>query len=611
MKRFAFAVCLLLPMALFAAKKPEALTLDALGAALTEPNHVFGRALEAADLGQRVVVVWRISSFVDPVAKAEQNETKLDEGDENGPFEKLKAQTKLIQRASKGALRDGRLLVIAVDPQPADPELRRFRTDAIRRLKPYFPVYSIEAESQYFGPDGVMRGTVSDWATFTEGRLVDALKDTPEYIPGRIVTFVTESHEAVSKRLVEGKNVEQVLVQLRREASGKGEKAEEAQRMLAAVDAHLQGMGAAIEKDLKAEPSRALERIAVLAKTSPSQARKYIGALNALRRDPAIKQLVAVRAFLSAANRGKVGRGDMGRTADAMTKRLQPLTQNANAAIAADASTLIAALEPFSSASLDAAQDDVRAQVRGRRAKEAEERRKKEDKADGPPPAKRDTAGSVMASLAGASVVAPLMEELNRLDDASCNYETLRNNFAKHAQQEGERGVAAKAVIDTINGQRQSYLNDMRRILREGKPLDLYIKGDWEKILTVNYPSLGHTGEGRAALKMLRDSEIRAIFGIYDDVTNGKARREEDESNEAYAVSQTQYLQTKYKALRKYRGTRSAYGKLCVKQLDEMGLTDAAIQAKLTELDNQLKAQKNALKEAEKRRDEARRRRDD
>ena len=94
-------------------------------------------------------------------------------------------------------------------------------------------------------------------------------------------------------------------------------------------------------------------------------------------------------------------------------------------------------------------------------------------------------------------------------------------------------------------------------------------------------------------------------------VTNGKARREEDESNEAYAVSQTQYLQTKYKALRKYRGTRSAYGKLCVKQLDEMGLTDAAIQAKLTELDNQLKAQKNALKEAEKRRDEARRRRDD
>ena len=32
MKRFAFAVCLLLPMALFAAKKPEALTLDALGA---------------------------------------------------------------------------------------------------------------------------------------------------------------------------------------------------------------------------------------------------------------------------------------------------------------------------------------------------------------------------------------------------------------------------------------------------------------------------------------------------------------------------------------------------------------------------------------------------
>ena len=258
-------------------------------------------------------------------------------------------------------------------------------------------------------------------------------------------------------------------------------------------------------------------------------------------------------------------------------------------------------------ASLEQAQKTLRGQIRDRRAqerKEAEARAKKNGQDDAPA-AKRDTAGSVLASLAGASVVAPLMEELNRLDDASCNYETLRNNYARHAQQEGERAVAAKAVIDTINAQQQSFLNDLRRILKESKPLDLYINGDWEKTLTVNYPSLAHTSEGRTALKMLRDSEIRAIHGIYDDITNGKARREEGESNEDYAVSQTQYLQTKYKALLKYRATRTAFGKLCVRQLDALGLTDAAIQSKLGELDNQLKQQKAAAKEAEKRRDEA------
>lgn len=608
MKRLALLLASLISAAQAVAKDGETLSLGAIGERLTAPNHVFGRSLEAADLGQRVVVLWRISEFVDPVAKAEQDESDLDEKDENGPFEKMRAQGKALQRASKGALRDGRLLVIAVDPQPNDPELRRYRTDAIRRLKPYFPVYAIDTDSQYFGPDGALRGTIPNILDFAQGdRLTAILKETPEYIPGRIVTFRTEDHEAVSKRLVEGKNIESVVAQLRREAAGSGDKAAEAKRMVDAVTAHLDGMSSAIEEDLKAAPSRAAERIAVYLKTAPSQGRKYAGALAALRRDPAVKQLAAARAFLHAANAGKVGRGDMGRAADALAKRLQPLTQSENAAIAAEATALSAALGPFSAASLEQAQKTLRGQIRDRRArerKEAEARAKKNGQDDAPA-AKRDTAGSVLASLAGASVVAPLMEELNRLDDASCNYETLRNNYAKHAQQEGERAVAAKAVIDTINAQQQSFLNDLRRILKESKPLDLYINGDWEKTLTVNYPSLAHTSEGRAALKMLRDSEIRAIHGIYDDITNGKARREEGESNEDYAVSQTQYLQTKYKALLKYRATRTAFGKLCVRQLDALGLTDAAIQSKLGELDNQLKQQKAAAKEAEKKRDEA------
>lgn len=611
MKRLA-ALLLCLTPTLFLAEG-ESLSLGTIGEQLTAPNHVFGRSLEASDLGQRVVVIWRISEFVDPVAKAEQNGSDLDENGEDSPFEKLKTQGKALQRASKGALRDGRLLVIAVDPQPDDPEMRRYRTDAIRRLKPYFPVYSIDAASQYFGPDGVLRGTIPSITDFAEGdRLTSILKETPEYVPGRIITFRTEDHESVSKLLVEGKNIEQIVIRLRREAGGSGDKAAEAKRMLDAVTSHLDAMAAAIDEDLKAAPSRAAERITIYVKTTPSQGRKYGGALNALRRNPAVKQLSTVRAFLHAANAGKVGRGEMGRNADALTKRLQPLTKSENAAIAAEAATLIAALEPFSAAALAQQQKELRGQIRDRRAREREEaeareraRKEKSKEDDDKPSAKRDTVGSVLANLAGASVVAPLMDELNRLDDATCNYETLRNSYARHAQQGNERGVAAKAVIDSINAQQQNHLNEIRRILKEGKPLDLYSNSNWERILTVNYPSLGHTSEGRLALKMLRDFEIRAIYGVYEDITNGSPAREEGESNEDYAISTTQYLQTKYKTLRKYRGTRSAFGKLCVKQLDGMGFSDAAIEAKLSELDAQLKQQKAAAKEAEKKREEA------
>ena len=177
---------------------------------------------------------------------------------------------------------------------PEDPELRRFRTDAIRELKPYFPVYSIDANSQYYDASGKHRGMISDIKTFAEGnRLTDLLAETPDYIPGRIITFKTTKMETLSKRFVEGKNIEQPLKQLRTAANGSGEKAEEAQRMLAAVEAHLDAMVADIDADLKAAPSRALSRIEVLMKTSPSMGARYAGARQALRNNPAVRQLAS------------------------------------------------------------------------------------------------------------------------------------------------------------------------------------------------------------------------------------------------------------------------------------------------------------------------------
>lgn len=608
MKRLiTLVIALLLPLFLVAAGKKGdgTLTLAQVGEALTAPNRVYGNALSAADLSGRVVLVWRITEFVEPVASAVRTDADLDEKQEGGPFGRLRNQTKLLRSAAKGALRDGRLLIVAVDPMPADPELRRFRTEAIRRLKPSFPVYSLDAASQLFAATGkslTMTPSIEDLAK--GDRLTNALKETPDYLPGRILLFRTESHESVAKRFVEGKNIEAPLAALRKEAAGSGEKADEARRMVEAVDEYLKVSCADIEADLKAAPSRAVGRITLLAKTAPSVARRYGGALGALRRTPEVKQLGAVRAFLAAADSGKVGRGDMGRSADDFTQRLTPMTRHANSSIAAEATQLLSALAPLSAEALGQEQAGVRDQVRARKAAErkADEKREKKDAAPKP---KRPTAGSVMAARAGAVTIAPLMEELVRIDDATCNYESLRNAYAKYERQEGEKAVAAKALIAAIEGTRKSLCDDLVRIQKEGKPLDLYARDDWERLITVNYPSLQSTDEGRAALKMLRDSEIRRIHGILDDVRGGHADREEGESDEAYAVSQTLYLQAKLKALLKYRKTNSAYGRLCVAQLDTLGFGDDAIGKRLADLDNQLKSRKNAAKAAEKRRKDA------
>ncbi len=601
-------VVILAPCLLGAAgKKDDApLTIVQVGEALTAPNRVYGAALSADDLPGRTVLVWRISEFVDPVAKAVRDDADLDEKAENGPFERLRAQTKALRSASKSAMREGRLLVVALDPMPADPELRRFRTEAVRRLKPSFPVYALEAPSQLFGPDGKFLAKVPSIVDLAEGdRLTNALKGTPDYLPGRILRFRTEFHESAAKRFVEGKNIEQPLAALRKEALGTGEKADEARRMAAAIEAWLKEADADIEADLKAAPSRAVGRIALLAKTCPSAARRWLGALGALRRNPEVKQLGAARAFVAAANAGKVGRGDMGRTADALLQKLEPMSKHANASIAAEATQLRAALAPLTTEALDREQTGVRGQVRARKAAERKAEEEKTKKADAAPKPKRPTAGSVLAARAGAATLAPLMGELARVDDATCNYESLRNAYANLERQEGEKAAAAQALTAAVEGTRKSLAEDLARIQKEGKPLDLYARADWERLITVNYPSLQSTDEGRAALKMLRDSEIRRIHGILDDIRHGHADREEGETAEAYAVSQTQYLQTKLKALQKYRKTNSAYGRLCVAQLDALGFGDDAIAKRLSDLDAKLKDQKNAAKAAEKRRKDA------
>ena len=638
----ALALAFCLPLA---AEEKGKIELPALEHEITGPNHVYGRALDPEDLGQRAVILWNISRFVEPgynrLKAAESGDDDDDDNNnyrrnnrddrdrEGGPQDQMREESRAIQRASKGAVKDGRLLVIAVDPQPADPELRRFRTDAIRELKPYFPVYAIDVSSQYYDASGKHRGMISDIKTFAEGnRLTDLLAETPDYLPGRIITFKTKKMETLSKRFVEGKNIEQPLKQLRAAANGSGEKAEEAQRMLAAVEAHLDAMAADIDADLKAAPSRALTRIEVLLKTAPSQGARYAGARQALRANPAVRQLARAREFLRKANHGDVGRGDTGRQADAFAKALTLMAKSDNASIAAEATELAAAMEPYSAATLAKEQAELHEQIAARRKARDEARKEREQERrnrrsgrgsssqeeDDDPVQRFDTAGAILAKSAGEAAIAPLRAELDRLNDATCNYERIRENYAGHAERQGARSEAAKAVIAAIDSSRQGYLAELEAIQKDSRPLDLYSTRDWEQIIEVNYPSLQRTPAGSEALKMLRDSELRGIHGIYEDVVKGTPDREEGESNEDYAVSTNRYRQTKLKALLKYRGSRSKYGRMAAAQLDSLGYSNAGIQQKLKDLEGQLKDLKKSAKEAEKAREkaqkEARRNRD-
>ncbi len=593
--------------------------LDEFATRLTEPNRVYGSAVTAKELAGRVVLIWNISSYV----QTESDDNNDDDNDWNNrrnnkdeedasPEGQMKARVRAIRKAAKGALKDGRLLVIAVDEMPQDPDERRRRTAGVRKLKPPFPVYDSNVKTQLFNVEGAYQIEVNDVSDLTDGsRLKDCIEAAADYIPGRMILYRTKSHESQSKQFVEGKLIEKPYAQLAREANGKGEKAEEAKRMHETVTAYIEKMCADIEAALTSAPSLAVEKILVLQKTLPAAARKYQRAIGPLRNNADVKQLIAVRNFLQAANAGDVGRGDMGRAADGYVKKLKVMSQSKNAAVATEATTFLTQLEPLTSEALAKADQEMKA-LRTANRKRLEEERKEQKLAeknakrggtkddDSRGNSTRPTAYSVL-SPSGSSGFEIFKDELLRLDDATCNYESLRNSYTKYEEQKGEKAEAAKALIGLIDATRDGYLEALKTIQANQTPFALFEK-DWENLITVNYPSVGSQPVGRAALKTLRDSEVKRIYGALDDYRNGKPEQGEDEYHEEYEIRCTQYKIAKLKNLQKYRKTGSTLGKACVAHLDALGFTDKDILAKIEEHNTSVKEQKKAQKEAEKQR---------
>ncbi|MEG2724609.1 MAG: hypothetical protein RR982_02015 [Kiritimatiellia bacterium] len=585
-------ILLLLFASLLSAEAPPSPTLAATGEKLTAAQHVYGKNLDATSLHGRVVIIWNATALIDPVYQEVVN-GNASAKEAGSAIAKIKDEIKAFRAKVKGDLKSGKLLVIIADPLPSTPEQKSSRNEALRRINLPFSVYNFSSENLLFGADGKFLVTVGSLKDFTDGdRLTQALNEAPDYLPGRIILFRTKFHEPQSKRLVEGKNIEAVVAALRRETSGTDDKAEEAKQMMTSIETFIKQRSEQIDSLIASTPSQAINSILCFSKTVPSQARRYRNILNTLRKHREIKTLCESQDFLVAVANDKVGKNALCRGADRQLAALEPLTQSKNSAIQAEAQQLIETLRRYSSAVANDQKNEAREQRKA-------ERNKNENPSEKQPSSSRVSAYSRIAPLTG-SAADLLREELEKIDDETCNYDAVKVGLTKYETQKGPKSVAAKSVIDAIDTLRTACLEELTNIQKSHQSLSLFTaEWDTEARLTVNFPSLQTTPEGRYALKLLRNSEVKRFVSALAALTKTPPR-EEGVSNEQYNVICAQNLLVDLRALQKYSKTTSPVGKECVMQLETLGFSNAEIEKKLDALKIQLKELKVSMKNAEK-----------
>lgn len=632
---------LLLLLVLLPVFLPAGTPLDALSGELTEKNHIFGRDVEPDELAGRVVVIWNLTDLVertkgqysDEEGNAHRNRNNNRNRQRNEDGEEILSEEDKLRKdyatLMKTAQKSKSLLVIGALKLADSSTERKRQITTLRALRPHFPVYNLSGDSAIYDAMGTSRASVKNIADIIESdRLTNAIDEAPEYVKGRIIRFKTEASEAISKRFVVGQNLEQMTARLRTTAQGKDVRAEDARKMLEAIEAYIAAQCSAIESEIASTPSRAIARITRFSKTFPTAARKYQGMLNTLRNSREIKLFLNVNAFLKKAANGDVGTGDMGRKAEAFTKTLTPLTKSGNQSIAAEASLLLTRLEPYSAASLTAERDAARARDREeRKAREEREDANRRNRTgrrgnnDDDVKMKRDTDAYAYLTASGpAGSFEIFKDELSRLDHSTCNYEALRVAYTKYETTEGEKAEAAKNLIATINAAGKALRDDVLAL--QETPLSVHltqdrtktidgavIAYDYEVLLSVNFPSIQNTPPGRNILKMYRDNEVKRIADAVLDYQSDEKKEtdwKEGETAEDRKVKEIQTKIAKLKGLKKYRRTNSPLGKLCVAQLNQMGYSDEAIDGKIKDEEENLKAAKTAAKEAEERQKEQR-----
>ena len=593
----------------------ETPTVEMMQAQLTLPNRVFGGGVEAGSLRGRLVIFWDLGGYVSVLSNIDEDSSSTAG---NKEIELMREEMRALRSAAKGALKDGRVLLIGLVSIVNDPEKRKRNIQAIRRLRPPCTVYAVpKVFTALFNAQGklVVKATLKDIA---EGSMfTNALKETPDYLPGRILLFRTPEHESMAKNFVEGKNIEKPLANLRREAGGQGPKAEEARRMVEAVETWAQTQSATIERQLQSAPSQALATILMFNKTLPSRARRYLGAANGLQRNQGIKLLNQAHAFLEQVEMGRVGRNDMINVAEAFTEKLTDLSQakGANPALATEAQTLIAQLAPLTAdAQAQVAQNAKAARTeQRRRAAEAEKAGRTAKKANNK---EREQAKPTRLTMLDvikrehtpqAAALDLLRDELGEYSDA-CNYEMLRAKLAKIAEQKSPKSEGAKVAVAYLDNARKQVEEKIAATLKEQTFIDVQMRAEaWRRALLVNYPSLGAAKSGWMILKVESDSELRAVAENIRDVQEGSPDAEGMTTPAAYTVAKVQYKQARLRTILKYRKNTKGLLRQAFKNLDALGFSEEAITKQLGELDTQLKEAKRALKDAEKEQKELRR----
>ncbi|MGN0857275.1 MAG: hypothetical protein ACI4QJ_07735 [Candidatus Spyradenecus sp.] len=584
-------------------------TLDEVKQHLTLPNRVFGGGVAAGELGGRMVIFWDLTGYVAPLSTLDEDASST-AGNET--IELMRKEMRALRSAAKGALKDGRVLLIGVMAAANDPEARKRNVQAVRRLRPPCTVYCVpEPVTALFNAQSkhLVSASLKDIA---EGSiLTEALKETPDYLPGRILLFRTPEHESMSKNFVEGKNIEKPLATLRREAGGQGPKAEEARKMVEGVEAWAETQCATIENLLQSAPSQALEVILIFNKTLPSRARRYLGAANGLQRNQGIKLLHQAHAFLEQVEMGRVGRNDMINAAESFTEKLTELSQakGGNPALAAEAQTLIAQLAPLTAAAqAQVAQNAKAARMERRRltaeAEKASRSAKKEAKEREQDKPERFTMLDVIKEehAPQAAALDLLRDELGEFCDA-CNYEVLRAKLAKIAEQKSPKAEGAKVAVAYLDNHRKQVEEKIASTLKEQTFIDVQMRAEaWRRALLVNYPSLGSAKSGWMILKVEGDSELRAVAENIRDFQEGQIDTKGITSIAAYRVAEVQYKQARLRTIQKYRKNTKGLLRQAFKNLDTLGFSEEAINKQLGELDTQLKEAKRALKDAEKER---------
>lgn len=592
--------------------------LDAIAAKLTEKYHLFGRTVSAKDLPGHVVVIWDISDLVNK---------NLDRFDENRGYDRNRFQNdeqegekaesdeerlrKNISALRKADRKSSVLLIIGVLKPMGNTLDRKKQMKALRELRPNFPVYEITAESALYDGLGNCKLTTKNIADIIEGdRLTNTLAETPEYIPGRIIRFKTENSESTSKRFVIGQNVEAMYSRLQTQAHGTDKRAEEAKRMVDAIQEFIEQENAAIKSLVESRPSQAIDRIEAFVATFPSLGQKFNRMLSTLRHSAEVKTCLNVRAFLEAAHAGDIGTGDMGRAADGFVKKMKELSHSKNTAVAAEAAELLLEVTPYTTAELARVRKEQ--MLIDREAEEAENERLKEerdrsrrggsrrgsrdDEEEVSVPNDTDVYSYLMARAPGGSFEA-LKDELSKTKHRSANYDSIKNSVTKYLKTKGDKTEAAKSLISTIDSIREMYLEQMKNVQEEPLKLfltedqslkvgDAVIELDYIELLTKNFPSLQNTDEGRLAMKIYRDAEVKRFADTIKDIQGTETT--------------TKRKISALRQLAKMKSTKTPMGKYCVKHINQLGYTDTGIGDKISDLKEQAKREKEEEKEAEK-----------